>query len=128
MAVLSVRVTDEQKREIELIAKSKNITTTEYLRQIINNNQAKNQLETLQTAQQETEESIQALKSEVEILAARAGRVAIALSDSLIESEDLTRRIRIQMSNENFNSLVTVGALGWALSFVGSLWAMYLMS
>lgn len=128
MAVLSVRVTDEQKREIELIAKSKNITTTEYLRQIINSNQAKNQLETLQTAQQETEESIQALKSEVEILAARAGRVAIALSDSLIESEDLTRRIRIQMSNENFNSLVTVGALGWALSFVGSLWAMYLMS
>lgn len=128
MAVLSVRVTDEQKREMELIAKSKNITTTEYLRQIINSNQAHNQLETLQSAQQEAEESIQALKSEVEILAARAGRVAIELSDSLIESEDLTRRIRIRMSNENFNSLVTVGALGWALSFVGSLWAMYLMS
>lgn len=128
MAVLSVRVTDEQKREIELIAKSKNITTTEYLRQIINSNQAHNQLETLQTAQQEAEESIQALKNEVEILAARAGRVAIELSDSLIESEDLTRRIKIRMSNENFNSLVTVGALGCALSFVGSLWAMYLMS
>ncbi len=133
MSVVSIRVSEQQKGEIEQAALAAKLSIPDYIRQTLAANQnevLKVQMAALKSegAEVATEvQEVQDLRIEVAALSEQAGRTAAELCATLQEAQATSEKIRRNLDSDRMWSLGIAGVVGWILALSAAVLGNYLM-
>ena len=130
MSVISIRVSEQQKGEIERAALAANLSTPDYIRQTLATNQndvLKVQMAALKSEGAEVATEVQDLRIEVATLSEQAGRTAAELCATLQEAQATSEKIRRNLDSDRMWSLGIAGVVGWVLALSAAVLGNYLM-
>ena len=130
MSVVSIRVSEQQKGEIERAALAANLSIPDYIRQTLAANQ--NDVLTVHIAALKSEGAevateVQDLRIEVAALSEQAGRTAAELCATLQEAQATSEKIRRYLDSDRMWSLGIAGIVGWVLALSAAVLGAYLM-
>lgn len=123
MSVLSVRVSDNQKSEIERAALAAGLSVPEYVRRAL----SVGQLDSLRSQQNDTERSVASLRDELATLSKSVSITATELSQCLADADSTAKRIQRRLDSDRMWVLLSAGVIGWALALTGTMLGLYLM-
>lgn len=130
MSVVSIRVSEQQKGEIERAALAAKLSIPDYIRQTLAANQNEvltAQIGALKSEGTEVATEVQDLRIEVAALSEQAGRTAAELSATLQEAQATSEKIRRNLDSDRMWSLGIAGVVGWLLALSGGILGAYLM-
>jgi hypothetical protein len=130
MSVVSIRVSEQQKGEIERAALAAKLSIPDYIRQTLAANQ--NDVLTVHIAALKSEGAevateVQDLRIEVAALSEQAGRTAAELCATLQEAQATSEKIRRYLDSDRMWSLGIAGIVGWVLALSAAVLGAYLM-
>jgi cell division protein FtsB len=130
MSVVSIRVSEQQKGDIERAALAAKLSIPDYIRQTLAANQ--NDVLTVQIAALKSEGAevateVQDLRIEVAALSEQAGRTAAELCATLQEAQATSEKIRRYLDSDRMWSLGIAGIVGWVLALSAAVLGAYLM-
>jgi hypothetical protein len=130
MSVVSIRVSEQQKGEIERAALAAKLSIPDYIRQTLATNQndvLKIQIGALKSEGVEVATEVQKLRDEVAALSEQAGRTAAELCATLQEAQATSEKIRRYLDSDRMWSLGIAGIVGWVLALSAAVLGAYLM-
>lgn len=130
MSVVSIRVSEQQKGEIEQAALAAKLSIPDYIRQTLAANQnevLKVQMAALKSEGAEVATEVQGLRIEVAALSEQAGRTAAELCATLQEAQATSEKIRRNLDSDRMWSLGIAGVVGWVLALSAAVLGNYLM-
>ncbi|OZG42787.1 hypothetical protein CAK78_05965 [Aeromonas sp. A35_P] len=130
MSVVSIRVSEQQKGEIERAALAENLSIPDYIRQTLAVNQKENlnsQMTDLKSKGAEIATEVQKLRDEVAALSEQAGKTAADLRSNLRDAQAASNQIKRHLDSDRGFALGIAGVVGWALALSGALLGAYLM-
>jgi uncharacterized coiled-coil DUF342 family protein len=130
MSVVSIRVSEQQKGEIERAALAAKLSIPDYIRQTLAANQndvLKVQIAALKSEGAEVATEVQDLRIEVAALSEQAGRTAAELCATLQEAQATSEKIRRYLDSDRMWSLGIAGIVGWVLALSAAVLGAYLM-
>ena len=130
MSVVSIRVSEQQKGEIEQAALAAKLSIPDYIRQTLAANQnevLKVQMAALKSEGAEVATEVQDLRIEVAALSEQAGRTAAELCATLQEAQATSEKIRRNLDSDRMWSLGIAGVVGWVLALSAAVLWNYLM-
>lgn len=130
MSVVSIRVSEQQKGEIERAALAAKLSIPDYIRQTLAANQnevLKVQMAALKSEGAEVATEVQELRIEVATLSEQAGRTAAELCATLQEAQATSEKIRRNLDSDRIWSLGIAGVVGWVLALSAAVLGNYLM-
>jgi ElaB/YqjD/DUF883 family membrane-anchored ribosome-binding protein len=130
MSVVSIRVSEQQKGEIERAALAAKLSIPDYIRQTLATNQndvLKIQIGALKSEGVEVATEVQKLRDEVAALSEQAGRTAAELCATLQEAQATSEKIRRYLDSNRMWSLGIAGIVGWVLALSAAVLGAYLM-
>lgn len=130
MSVVSIRVSEQQKGEIERAALAAKLSIPDYIRQTLAANQnevLKVQIAALKSEGAEVATEVQDLRIEVAALSEQAGRTAAELCATLQEAQATSEKIRRNLDSDRMWSLGIAGVVGWVLALSAAVLGNYLM-
>ena len=123
MSVLSVRVSDQQKTELEAAALAAGLSVPEYVRRAL----SVGQLDTLKTQLNDTERAVASLRDELATVSKNVSTTSAALSETLETANDTAQRIRRRLDSDRMFTLLIAGIIGWGLALTGAMVGVYVM-
>ena len=130
MSVLSIRVSEQQKGEIERAALAAKLSIPDYIRQTLATNQndvLKVQIAALKSEGAEVATEVQDLRIEEAALSEQAGKTAAELCATLQEAQATSEKIRRHLDSDRMWSLGIAGVVGWVLALSAAVLGNYLM-
>jgi septal ring factor EnvC (AmiA/AmiB activator) len=130
MSVVSIRVSEQQKGEIERAALAAKLSIPDYIRQTLAANQndvLKIQIGALKSEGVEVATEVQKLRDEVAALSEQAGRTTAELCATLQEAQATSEKIRRYLDSDRMWSLGIAGIVGWVLALSAAVLGAYLM-
>lgn len=130
MSVVSIRVSEQQKGEIERAALAAKLSIPDYIRQTLAANQnevLKVQMAALKSEGEGVATEVRELRIEVAALSEQAGRTAAELCATLQEAQTTSERIRRNLDSDRMWSLSIAGVVGWVLALSAAVLGSYLM-
>ena len=130
MSVVSIRVSEQQKGEIERAALAAKLSIPDYIRQTLAANQndvLKVQIAALKSEGAEVATEVQDLRIEVAALSEQAGKTAAELCATLQEAQATSEKIRRHLDSDRMWSLGIAGVVGWVLALSAAVLGNYLM-
>ena len=130
MSVVSIRVSEQQKGEIERAALAAKLSIPDYIRQTLAANQnevLKVQIAALKSEGAEVATEVQDLRIEVAALSEQAGRTAAELCATLQEAQATSEKIRRHLNSDRMWSLGIAGVVGWVLALSAAVLGNYLI-
>ena len=130
MSVVSIRVSEQQKREIERAALAAKLSIPDYIRQTLAANQNEvltTQIGALKSEGVEVATEVQKLRDEVAALSEQAGRTTAELCATLQEAQAASEKIRRYLDNDRMWTLGIAGIVGWVLALSAAVLGAYLM-
>ncbi|MGL5290007.1 MAG: plasmid mobilization protein [Aeromonas sp.] len=131
MKVLSFRVTDQQKSEIEKAAKEAQMTTPDYMRKALTSNQIKilnGQIGDLMTGLNDLNrekkiisDEIETIKPDLAAVAAMTKQAVTEIKDELDAAAKQAQRIRKVVSYDDRGTILLVVMITWAVTFSASM-------
>jgi len=123
MSILSVRLPEQLKSEIEQAALAANLSVPEYVRRSL----SFGQLETIKQQHKDTEQAIAALRDELASLSSKATDTAATLKTCLNEANSTAQRIHKQLDGDRLFVVCVAGGIGWLLALSASIIGIVLM-
>ncbi len=130
MSVLSIRVSEQQKGEIERAALAANLSTPDYIRQTLATNQndvLKVQMVALKSEGEGVATEVQKLRAEVAALSEQAGKTAADLCANLQDAQAASNKIKRHLDSDRIFALGIAGVVGWILALSAAVLGAYLM-
>ncbi len=130
MSVVSIRVSEQQKGEIERAALAAKLSIPDYIRQTLaanQNNVLKAQIAALKSEEAEVATEVQDLRIEVTTLSEQAGRTTAELCATLQEAQAASEKIRRNLDSDRVFVLGIAGVVGWILALSAAVLGAYLM-
>lgn len=130
MSVLSIRVSEQQKGEIERAAQAAKLSIPDYIRQTLATNQndvLKVQMVALKSESESVATEVQKLRAEVAALSEQAGNTAADLSSNLLDAQAASEKIRRNLDSDRVFALGIAGVVGWILALSAAVLGAYLM-
>ncbi|MGY3855685.1 hypothetical protein ACW5W8_23215 [Aeromonas aquatilis] len=130
MSIVSIRVSEQQRGEIERAALAAKLSIPDYIRQTLaanQNNVLKVQMAALKSEGAEVATEVQDLRIEVAALSEQAGKTAAELCATLQEAQATSEKIRRHLDSDRMWSLGIAGVVGWVLALSAAVLGNYLM-
>ncbi|MGL5637672.1 MAG: plasmid mobilization protein [Bacteroidales bacterium] len=123
MGVLSVRLSDQQKAQIEQAAKNAGMSVPEYARDMLSSND----MSVLKRERAELGLSVTMLRGDVEKLVGQAEKTAQRLSESLNHAELASERIRQRLTGDHWFVIGVSASAGFTIAVMGTMLGVWLM-
>lgn len=123
MGVLSVRLSDQQKAQIEKAAKAAGMSVPEYARDMLSSND----MSVLKRERAELGLSVTLLRGDVEKLVGQAEKTAQRLSESLNHADLASSRISKRLNSDQLLVIGFSSLIAFCLAFGGAIVAIWLM-
>lgn len=123
MGVLSVRLSDQQKAQIEQAAKAAKMSVADYARDMLSSND----MSVLKRERAELGLSVTLLRGDVENLVRQAENTAEKLSESLNHAELASERIRQRLTDDHWLVIGCSASAGFAIAVIGTMLGVWLM-
>lgn len=130
MSVLSIRVSEQQKGEIERAALAAKLSIPDYIRQTLATNQndvLKVQMVDLKSESESVATEVQKLRAEVAALSEQAGKTAANLCANLQDAQAASNKIKRHLDSDRVFALGIAGVVGWILALSAAILGAYLM-
>jgi hypothetical protein len=123
MSVLSVRLSEQQKAQIEQAAKAAKMSVADYARDML----SANDMSVLKRDRAELGLSVTLLRGDVERLVRQAEQTAETLSKSLNHAELASERIRQRLTGDHWFVIGISASAGFTIAVMGTMLGVWLM-